>query len=82
MVDDEKSDLEIAQEVWDAGDIDIEPDDAEFLETVIEAMKAGARLKSSEALKLRKLAKKYLEKAKVEDGANPDEEDIDDDDFV
>jgi hypothetical protein len=82
-MEEEKSDIEIAEELEGMLDGALNLADEQFLESVLKLLKAKKRLKVQDSAKLRKIWDKHLgEKDGSDDEKNPDEEDIDEDDFV
>lgn len=82
-MDDEKTDLEAAQDLEGMRDGVLSLADEQFLEYVLKLLKAKKRLKAQDSAKLRKMWERHLgEKEESGDEKNPDEEEIDDDDFM
>lgn len=77
-----KSDLAKAEEL-DEMDKTLSSDNADLLEKVLKTLRAGGKLKPKEKAKLEALYDKHFgEHDEEEKGEEPDEDDIDEDDFV
>jgi hypothetical protein len=82
-MDDEKADLEIAEELGGLLDGSLSPEDEKFVQYALKLLKAEKKLKVQGPAKLRKRWERYFgEKDESSDEKNPDEEGLDDDDFV
>lgn len=82
-MDEEKTDLELVEELEGMLDGALTLADEQFVEYALKLLKAKKKLKVQDSAKLRKLWGKYLgEKDESDEEKNPDEEDIDEDDFV
>jgi len=82
-MDEERTDLELAEELEGMLDKSLSLADEQFLEFALKVLQSKKKLKTQDSAKLRKIWEKHLgEKDDSAEEKNPDEEDIDDDDFV
>lgn len=82
MTEEGKSDLEKAEEL-DEMDKTLSSDHADLLERVLKTLRAGGKLKTKDKTALSALYDKHFgDHDEDEGGKNPDEDDIDEDDFV
>lgn len=80
-MDEEKTDLELAMELDE--EEGLTTSEAAFLGKALKALKTKQDLKEADSKRLSRLWEKYLVKKDAGDGEeNPDEQDLDDDDFM